>query len=125
MSAMVVIKVVIIMINKIGNIDFDTFSETIDCLRIIYDWQLKAEELGINMIDVDEISSLESQTLEVLKAGMGLRPDNDDIAYYCYERNFGRDDRLGDVLLGDKLFPLNNNKSLWELIALRQALIRD
>ena len=113
------------VVDKIGNIDFNTFSETIDCLKSIYDWQLKAEELGINIIDVDEISSLESQTLEVLKAGMGLRSDNDDITYYCYERNFGRDDRLGDVLLGDKLFPLNNNKSLWELIALRQALIRD
>lgn len=113
------------MINKIGNIDFDTFSKTIDCLRVIYDWQLKAEELGINMIDVDEISSLESQTLEVFKAGMGLRPDNDDITYYCYERNFGRDDRLGDVFVNDKPFPLSNNKSLWEFITAQQGLIRD
>lgn len=103
--------------DKIGNIDFNTFSETIDCLKSIYDWQLKAEELGINIIDVHEIGLLEMQMIKVLQLGMGLKPENDDIAYYCYERDFGRDDRLGDVLVGNKAFSLNNNENLWEYIA--------
>lgn len=103
--------------DKIGNIDFNTFSETIDCLKSIYDWQLKAEELGIGIIDVHEIGLLEMQMIKVLQLGMGLKPENDDIAYYCYERDFGRDDRLGDVFVGDKAFSLNNNESLWEYIA--------
>lgn len=114
-----------VVISKIGNIDFNTFSETIDCLKSIYDWQLKAEELGINIIDVHEIGSLETQMIEVLKTGMGLKPENDDIAYYCFERNFGRDDRLGDVFVNDKPFPLSNNKSLWEFITAEQGLTRD
>ena len=113
------------MINKIGNIDFETFSETLDCLRIIYDWQLKVEELGIGVTDVREIGSLETQMIEVLKTGMGLKPENDNIAYYCYERNFGRNDKLGDVFVGDKPFPLSNNKSLWEFITAQQGLTRD
>lgn len=111
------------MVNKIGNIDFKTFIETLDTLKKYNDWQIGISNLGINLIECAAINNVESNLVKLLNEGLNLGEKNkDEISYFCYERDFGRDKKLGNCILNNKEYPLNTYIDLWNWLVAIQGL---
>lgn len=111
------------MINKIGNIDFKTFIETLDTLKKYNDWQIGISNLGINLIECSELNNVETNLVKLLSKGLNLDEKNkDEISHFCYDRDFGRYKKLGNCILNNKEYPLNTYIDLWNWLVAIQGL---
>ena len=106
------------MVNKIGNKTFDFFKKAIESIQDLYQLECQLSNLGIELANCEILGNVYDNTIKLLNCGLNLKENNhEEIPYYCWERSFGTETNLGDVIYLDEHYPLNSTENLWDYLA--------
>lgn len=87
------------------------FVECIRAIRDKWDAECKACEVGVNLIDMP---SCEQATLDLLRLITGK---GDLISWWCYEKDFGREFKIGDLTDNEASPDLTTAEKLYDYIS--------